>query len=301
MSAAPPLPRGWAALALGAALAVMMSAALAQTPSPPEALRAGPGADGPPPDSAGESRSRAAATDYRIGPGDALRVLVFQQPDLSLELRVSESGRITYPLLGVVAVGGLTARELEAALESGLREGRFVRQPQVSVSVLQVRGHQVSVLGQVGRPGRYPVDAPGLRLSELLAQAGGVIPTGADRLVLVGLRRGQPWRLEVDLPQLFVAGGGDEPEVMGGDVVFVERAPLVYVYGEVQRPGALRLERDMTLLQALAAGGGPTLRGTERGLRVHRRGADGRWVVMRPALDAALQPGDVVQVPESLF
>ena len=92
-----------------------------------------------------------------------------------------------------------------------------------------------------------------------------------------------------------------DPLIHPGDTVWVDRQPQVYVVGEVQRPGALRLERRMTLLQVLAAGGGLTPRGTERGIRVHRTLPDGRIQVLQPAMDALLRSGDVVQVAESLF
>ena len=86
-----------------------------------------------------------------------------------------------------------------------------------------------------------------------------------------------------------------------GDAVWVDRAPTVYIYGEVQRPGALRLERGMTLMQALAAGGGLTQRGTERGIRVHRRGADGQVQVLQLGMDQPVQAGDVVYVREFIY
>ncbi len=81
----------------------------------------------------------------------------------------------------------------------------------------------------------------------------------------------------------------------------VDRQPQVYIYGEVQRPGVLRLERGMTVMQALASGGGLTQRGTHKGLRVHRKTADGRIAVIEPTLDDSVQDGDVVFVRESLF
>ena len=89
--------------------------------------------------------------------------------------------------------------------------------------------------------------------------------------------------------------------MQNNDVVYVDRMPQVYIYGEVQRPGALRLERGMTVLQALAAGGGLTLRGTQRGIRVHRRGADGVVQELTPGLQDQLQQDDVVFIRESLF
>ena len=89
--------------------------------------------------------------------------------------------------------------------------------------------------------------------------------------------------------------------IANGDTVYVERMPMVYIYGEVQRPGAMRLERDMTVLQGLASGGGLTQRGTEKGIRVHRKGADGRVQIITPGMDDRMQDGDVVYVRESLF
>ena len=172
----------------------------------------------------------------------------------------------------------------------------------MSVLVVQVRGNQVSVLGHIGRPGRYPIEAGELRLTELLAHAGGIAATGADVVVIVGTRNGQPMRLEVDVPGSFASGGrGNDIVLQNGDTVWVDRAPTVYIYGEVQRPGALRLERGMTLMQALATGGGPTQRGTEKGIRVHRRAADGRVQVLTPGMDDRMQDGDVVYVRESVF
>ena len=244
----------------------------------------------------------ADGRDYAIGPGDVLRITVFQNADLSLETRVSESGQISYPLLGTVAVGGKNVTQVEASIAKGLRDGNFLKQPQVTVLVTQVRANQVSALGQVNRPGRYPIDVVGMRLSELLAQAGGIAPGGADVVTLTGERDGKPIRLEVDVPALYGRSPrGDDPVLRAGDVLFVDRAPMVYIYGEVQRPGAMRLERDMSVMQALATGGGPTLRGTERGLRVHRRGDDGRLEVVQPSMDDRLRDGDVVFVRESLF
>ena len=203
----------------------------------------------------------------------------------------------------VRTVGYFLNREAPDALQDEVDgEGNFVKQPQVSLLVTQVRGNQASVLGQVNRPGRYPLETAGLRLTELLATAGGVAANGADTVTLVGTRGGQPMRRVIDLPSLFrTDGGGDDPVIHHGDAVYVERAPLVYIYGEVQRPGALRLERGMTLLQALAAGGGLTQRGTDKGIRVHRRDAQGQVQVLTPGMDDRIQDGDVVYVRESLF
>ena len=247
------------------------------------------------------SKATVQAQEYRLGAGDVIRITVYQNPDLTLEARVSEAGTISYPLLGSLRLGGMTVGQAERVIADGLRSGNFIRQPQVSVLVMQVRGNQVSVLGYVNRPGRFPIEVADMHLTDLLAMAGGISSAGADVLVLVGTRDGKPFRKEVALPTIFANDRSDDILVANGDVVYVDRAPVIYIYGEVQRPGALRLEPGMTLLQALAAGGGLTQRGTERGLRVHRAGAQGKVQVLQPAMDDRLQSGDVVYVKESLF
>jgi polysaccharide biosynthesis/export protein len=245
----------------------------------------------------------AVATSYRIGAGDVLRITVYQSPDLSLETRVTEAGVISFPLVGKVAVGGQNVTDAEAQLADALRKGEFVKNPQVMIVVTQVRANQANVLGQVAKPGRIPLDVTGMRLTEVLALAGGVAAgSGSDTIVLVGERQGKPHRQEIDLPRVFTpAGRADDVVIMPGDTLWVDRAPVIYVYGQVQRPGQLRLERGMTLTQALAAAGGLTLRGTQKGVQVTRRTDDGRTATSEPALDAALRADDVVFVRESLF
>lgn len=240
--------------------------------------------------------------EYMLGAGDVVRITVFQNPDLTTEARVSESGMLTFPLIGPVAVGGKSLSAAEAAIAARLREGGFVLQPQVNLLPVQVRGNQVAVLGEVNRPGRYPLETANLRLTDLLATAGGISPAGADTVVLVGVRDGKQVRREIDLPSLFAGGDLSGDTVLAsGDRIFVSRAPVIYIYGEVQRPGSFRLERNMSVMQGLATGGGTTLRGTTRGLRIHRRDPDGTLKVFEPQLDDLLKDDDVIYVKESLF
>lgn len=246
-----------------------------------------------------------ANAEYKLGAGDVIRVVVYQNTDLTLETRVSETGVISYPLLGNIRIGGLGISAAEKLIADGLKNGSFVKSPQVTVILLQVKGNQASVLGQVNRPGRYPIETADMRMTDLLANAGGVATTGGDMLVLTGVRNGKPLRLEIDLPSVFGPnndqGRVNDVLIQNGDVLWVDRAPLIYIYGEAQRPGPMRLERSMTLMQALATGGGLTQRGTERGIRVHRKSADGKVEVIQPAMDDMLKDGDVVFVRESLF
>ena len=142
-----------------------------------------------------------------------------------------------------------------------------------------------------------------MRMTEVIALAGGVIAgAGSDTIVLTGVRDGKPFRHEVDLPRLFAPGGTAEDIVVApGDTVWVDRAPQIYMYGEIQHPGVMRLERGMTVMQAVAAGGGATPRGTLKGLKVTRRGADGKMQTVEPSMEDTLRDGDVVFIRESLF
>jgi polysaccharide export outer membrane protein len=244
----------------------------------------------------------AANGQYRLAAGDMIRISVYQSADLTLETRLTEAGTISYPLLGSVALAGLTVSEAEKRIADGLRSGNFVKQPQVSIAVQQVRGNQVSVLGQVGRPGRYPLETGNVQLTDMIATAGGIVGTGADQIVVVGTRNNQPYRVEIDLPSVFGPNRrANDLALQNGDVIWVDRAPMIYMYGEVQKPGTLRLERGMTVMQALAASGGLTQRGTERGLRVHRRDAQGQVRVIEPAMTDRLQADDIIYIRESVF
>jgi polysaccharide biosynthesis/export protein len=246
--------------------------------------------------------AQGAKGDYQLGAGDTIRIQVFQNPDLTLETRVSESGTITYPLIGTVQLGGQSLSDAEGMIAKQLKDGGFVQQPQVTVVLLQNRGNQVAVLGQVNRPGRFPLETFNTRLTEMLAMAGGTAASGADTVIIVGVRGGQPLRKEIDLAGLFLDNRmTDDMVVAGGDVIYVHRAPVFYIYGEAQRPGAYRVERGMTVMQALAQGGGPTVRGTENRLRLHRRAANGAIAQSTPALTDPIQPEDVLYVNESLF
>ncbi len=242
------------------------------------------------------------SADITLGAGDLIRVVVFQNPDLTVETRVSESGTITYPLLGAVKVGGLTLDAAEKQIAKGLRDGGFVPQPQVNISLTQILGSRVSVLGMVGKPGRVPLDTFNTRLTEILATSGGISPGGDDVVIVMGVRDGKPFRKEIDVPAVYLYDKRDDDiVVMGGDIIYVHRAPVFYIYGEVQRPGSFRVERGMTIQQALVQAGGPNARGMEYGIRLHRRDAQGQVAKSEPELFDPVKPNDVIYVRESFF
>ena len=243
-----------------------------------------------------------AASRETLGAGDTIRVTVFQNPDLTTEARISERGTIVFPLIGEIALGGQTPQGAGARIAAQLKQGNFMKDPQVSVSVLQVRSRQVSVLGNVVRPGRYALDDTNLTLTDILALAGGISPGGADTVTVLTNRNGTEKKLEVNVSEMIAKGNMSANfEIQNGDMVFVQRAPVFYIYGEVQRAGAYRLEPEMVVMHALSVGGGLTPRGSERGLVIHRRMPDGAVRKIEAKLFEPVRPDDVIYVRESLF
>ena len=243
-----------------------------------------------------------ALEEYLLTAGDVIKVSVFKNPDLLLDARVSEAGTIGFPLLGSVPVAGLTLPAAERKIAQLLKDGGFVLNPQVNILLTTAVGNQVAVLGQVNKPGRYPIEGAGGNLTGMLAEAGGIAATGADVVIVTGLRNGKPFRREIDVVNMSLNGTtADDIELRGGDTLFVNRAPMFYIYGQVQRPGGYRLEKGMTVMQALADGGGMTGKGTSRGIVLHRRDAGGKVKESSTSLDEDVRDQDVIYVKESVF
>jgi polysaccharide export outer membrane protein len=234
-----------------------------------------------------------------LGMGDMVRVTVFRNPDLTTEARVSERGTILFPMIGEVPVAGLSASQAGSRIAEKLKAGRYVVNPEVTVSIAQMNSRQVSVLGNVNKPGRYPIDAVNVRLTDLIATAGGIAAPGSELVTIVSANRK---KTDVDLAAMFRNGDlSKNLELQPGDTVYVHKAPMVYVYGEVQKGGAYRLEPNMTVMQAIALASGITPRGTDRGLKISRRATDGNVQRIEARLTDPVQADDVIYVRESLF
>ena len=232
----------------------------------------------------------AGLASETLGNGDAVRVTVFQQPDLTTDARVSERGTIKLPLVGDVKVAGKSPAEAGKQIAEELKRGQYLKNPQVNVALTTLRSQQVSVLGLVARPGRYALDDTSSNLADVIAAAGGIAATGSDTVSV--LRDGAEHKVDV-LAKPF--------PLQGGDTVNVERAPLFYIYGEVTRSGAYRLEPNMTVMQAIAAGGGVTPRGSERRLKMRRPNDQGKLLETDAKLQDRVRADDVIIVKESLF
>lgn len=241
-----------------------------------------------------------------VGVGDQIFITVFGQPDMSAEVSVNDNEQVTLSLIGTLKVGGLSPQAIEKLIAQRLREGEYLKNPQVSVQVKQVRSQMISVLGEVIRPGRYPILGR-LTVLEALATAGGLAPR-ADRVVSL-LRRnlekggaGERQEIPIRLDQLADTGRGElDVELRNDDVIFVAQQKMFYVHGEVRKPGAYPMEPDLNVMRVLSISGGVTERGSLRRIRISRKNGDMKNQEFKPELDTSILGGDVVYVDERLF
>jgi polysaccharide biosynthesis/export protein len=237
-----------------------------------------------------------------LGAGDTIRITAYRYPELTTETRLSEQGRVTVPMIGEVTLQGMTPDQAGRHIAERLTRGNYMRNPQIGVTVVQARSRQVSVLGYVTRPGRYVLDGTTARLTDVIALAGGLQPGAADVVTVQLHRNGKSESVEVDLSSIMAGGDATKNiEVASGDSVFVPRAPVFYILGQVERPGLYRLEPDMTVMQAISVAGGVTLRGTDRRPQLRRRGPDGEWTRSTVDLLDSVAADDVIYIRESLF
>jgi polysaccharide export outer membrane protein len=236
----------------------------------------------------------------QLGPGDLVGIDIYGQPDKT-EALVDDNGNILVPMVGPVQVAGLSAVEASSKVAKALKDGGFFVNPQVTILVRQGASQFVSVLGQVGVSGRYPV-TPTTKVVDLLAQAGGVSASAADVAYIVRTASdGQTERIPVNLKDLRAGRDAPTPRLQGGDQLLVPEAAHFYVYGEVTTPGSYKFENGITVNRALATAGGINDRGSARRIKIERSDKDGKVQVISAKLGDPVQPEDIIRVKESLF
>jgi polysaccharide biosynthesis/export protein len=248
----------------------------------------------------------AAPPDYRIGTDDVLAISVWDQKDLDTTVFVRPDGKISLPLLGEVQAGGLTVAELATKLNE--EYGKTVKGAQVTVSIKDIRSRPIFFVGGVGKPGPLQLTQD-LALLQAISLAGGLAPA-ADLESAFVLRNEQA--IKVDFVQLIQKGDVRQNiKLQPGDTVVIPVAESVFVQGEVKTPGTLRYTKDLTMLKAIAQVGGFTnlaapkrvtlLRG--QGTKRENRRVNVEEMIKEPesAADFALQPNDIIIVPQRLF
>ncbi len=235
-----------------------------------------------------------------LAPGDVVTVNVFGRPELTTTVYVSDRGEIDVPLAGPIQVAGLSPSQASERVATAYRQGQFLVDPQVNIVLAGLRSQQISVLGEVVKPGRYPIDTRTTVL-DALAQAGGIKEVGAQKVFVLRRAGEDTQRLEIDLAGVFETGSGPIAELRAGDTLIVPRARLFYIYGEVRSPNSYVLRPHLTAIEAISMAGGLTPRGSSRRIEVKRKTADGELQTLSLDLDDAIQADDVINVKERLF
>jgi polysaccharide export outer membrane protein len=248
----------------------------------------------------------SSASPLRLGTGDLIEISVYNVPELSTRARVSSAGEIYLPLVDYVHIAGLTADQAQALVQRRLSDGGFVKNPHVSVFVQEYASQAASVLGEVARPGIYPVLGQP-RLFDVISAAGGFTEKAGQSIVVT--HRSQPDK-SVSVP--LARNATDSPEgnipVFPGDTIVVRKADVVYVVGEVGRPSGFLMDGGhLTVLQAIALAGGTTRTAKLGGAKILRKGPAGisetpvelKKILQAKAPDLAMQADDILFVPTS--
>lgn len=242
-----------------------------------------------------------------IGAGDLLEMSVFDTPEFSGKLRVSNQGDISIPLIGSLHVAGLKADEAQALIRQKLIAGGFLKDPQVTVFVSEYATQNVAILGEVKNPGIYPAFGSH-HLLDYISLAQGLTPMASTRVTVTHAGHD-------DGPQQVKMTAGatpkaeNNPEILPGDTIFVERTGVVYVVGDVARPGGFPMDHDeqLTILQAVALAQGTNATAAKGSAKLIRTTAAGRQempvnlkkILTAKAADLPLQDNDILFVPSS--
>lgn len=251
----------------------------------------------------------AAPMPAPIGPGDTLDISEYHTPEFHSSVRVSVTGAVTLPMIGEVQIGGMDEQSAAHAIEAALIAKGMLLHPLVSVLVTAYAGQDVSVLGEVARPGVYPFTFHH-RLLDLISAASGLSPN-AGRLVNV-FHANDP---KTAHPVVLDPSGTDttadhNPELTPGDTVQVSRAGLVYVVGDVIRPGGFPVDpvQGLTIVQALSLAWGPSQNAASSNAVLIREQKSGRTLTtlnLKRMLhgqdpDQPIQDRDILYIPDSM-
>jgi polysaccharide export outer membrane protein len=244
-----------------------------------------------------------SAEDYVVGQDDVLKITVYNHPDLTATDRVSGEGVIILPLIGEVHVAGLTVDQVAKKISARLSEG-YIIDPNVSVFVVEFKSKKTIIMGQVFKPGIYMLSGNTTFL-ELISLAGGLTREAGEKATIK--RKPQAGStgegiITIDLKGLIELGNTSlDVPLMDGDSVYIARAGLFYITGEVKKPDAYKHEEGLTVIKAVTMAGGFTDKASSGRIRIIRKSGDREKVIEKAAMDEKVLPDDIILVPESFF
>jgi len=238
------------------------------------------------------------AQDYILGSGDLLKITVYGNDDLTTVARVSGEGKVSFPLAGEIKIDGLSVREVEQKITKVLADGLII-DPHVSVFVQEYRSKKVTILGEVKKPGLYELNGS-VTLLEMISRAEGLTESAGDT-ILVQRTKPDGQSLSISLKELMEKGdAASNISLQDGDSVFVAKSGFVYVLGEVQKPGAYKVDRDTTVMKAVALAGGFTPKASPGRTVIIRKSGSGEEK-FKANMSVKVITDDVISVPESFF
>lgn len=240
--------------------------------------------------------------DYILGEGDVFTVSVYEQPDLETTVRISGDGKITLPLIGQVAAGDISIKQLAARIEALLADGYIVN-PQVNIFMKEFRGRKVTILGEVKSSGVYEIKGY-TTLLELISRTGGLTTDAANQAFIHrgGAEKFDKAAITIDLRGLMEEGrAAQNIPIVDGDNIYIPRKERFYLSGEVESPGAYNYEDDLTVIKALTMAGGATDKAAPNRIKIIRNPDGQEHIIKDVRMDMRVQPNDVIVVPESYF
>ena len=273
-----------------------------EEPSPPAAPAP------PPATEAGKQKTTempAKSAELRLGAGDLVELNVYNVPELSTKVRVSGNGEVYLPLVDYVHVAGLSLQEAQTVIEKRYSDGGFLKDPHVSLLVDESASQGASVLGEVSRPGVYPVLGQ-LRLLDLISAAGG-FNDKAGRVITITHRDQPDQPVTVTLPRNLAEKSESNIQVYPGDTIAVHRADIVYVVGEVGKPSGFLMDTgSLSVLQVIALAGGVNRAAKLDSAKIIRKTPEGamtetpiqlKKILAAKAPDLPMQADDILFVP----
>ena len=242
----------------------------------------------------------AWTTDYVLGPGDVIKVTVYDNDDLLTKTRVSDDGNIIMPLLGQVKVDGLTVSQASGQVAGLLADG-YIINPQVNIFVEEFRSKKAVVLGQIHRPGVLEMSGT-ITFLELISRAGGLAGDYGETATIKRKDSSASELITINLKSLIE--GGDVTQnisIMDGDTIYVSKAGMCYVNGEVKRPDAYKCGDNITVLKLITLAGGFTGKASKSSVRILRIVDGEKRLYKDVPMEMKVMPDDVIIVPESFF
>lgn len=246
------------------------------------------------------SATLTPAAEYIVGEGDVLSINVYENPDLSTTVRVSATSMIRVPLLGEISIQGMTVSEISARIESLLADGYLVN-PQVDVFIQEYRSKKAIILGQIYKPGQYELRGR-VTFLEFVSTAGGLRPEAGNIATIKRSAKEDTDKITIDLDRLIKKGDTSlNLPIQDGDTIYISKASMYYVSGEVKKPDSYKFEADLTVIKAITKAGGFTDIAAKSKVRIIRKVDGKEQVLEKTAMDEPILPDDVIVVPESFF